>query len=219
MQLDDEDASAHYKDLPELESSPEPDMAILTGLLEKTRPTPSQESPAALRSPLPSMSPSQSKHKKPKPKSNVQKSGSTSQSQSQHAARSPPSTPSPTKPKSKRKASPIEITDSPPAKRVKTKRMPKRHETYWLLDGTVVIQIHNMQFRLHRSRLARQSGFFNRLFDDGEDAVDGHVDGYALYIVRDVLIKDMEVLLDAMDNAMCVACLALTVLSMLNNFM
>ncbi|KAL1747241.1 hypothetical protein HDZ31DRAFT_61437 [Schizophyllum fasciatum] len=40
-----------------------------------------------------------------------------------------------------------------------------RHERFWLLDGNVVLQIGQTRFRLHRSRLASQSPWFEALFE------------------------------------------------------
>ncbi|EJF57029.1 hypothetical protein DICSQDRAFT_140700 [Dichomitus squalens LYAD-421 SS1] len=40
----------------------------------------------------------------------------------------------------------------------------RRSANFWHLDGSVVVQVHNTLFRLHRSRLTQQSAFFADLF-------------------------------------------------------
>ncbi|KAI0672001.1 hypothetical protein C8Q78DRAFT_1024417 [Trametes maxima] len=40
----------------------------------------------------------------------------------------------------------------------------KRNETFWHLDGSVVVQVQNTLFRLHRSRLSQHSTYFAALF-------------------------------------------------------
>lgn len=39
----------------------------------------------------------------------------------------------------------------------------KRSENFWHLDGSVVVQVQNTLFRLHRSRLTQQSEYFAAL--------------------------------------------------------
>lgn len=90
-----------------------------------------------------------------------------------------------------------------------------RHPKYWLLDGSVVVQIGDVMFRLHRSRLVQQSTYFAQLFskglrhneDDGDSDVEqtdtfDFVDECPVYQLRNVLIEDFEELLVALDNAM-----------------
>lgn len=94
----------------------------------------------------------------------------------------------------------------------------KRHPDYWLLDGSVVIQIQTTLFRLHRSRLVQQSKYFAQLFRSGrpetsvEDPYttrDSHeidtVDNCLVYKVTGVAVADFESLLVSMDNAMYVS--------------
>ncbi len=40
----------------------------------------------------------------------------------------------------------------------------KRSANFWHLDGSVVVQVQNTLFRLHRSRLMQQSDYFSALF-------------------------------------------------------
>ena len=42
--------------------------------------------------------------------------------------------------------------------------MAKRHETYWLDDGNVILAVNDTLFRVHKSLLARHSTFFDGLF-------------------------------------------------------
>jgi hypothetical protein len=84
---------------------------------------------------------------------------------------------------------------------------PRKHDKFWHLDGNIIINIENTHFKLHRSRLAEQSQYFADLFErkDGLTGMDvEEMDGRPVYTVTDVSVKDFEVLLTAMDNAMCV---------------
>ncbi|TRM67517.1 hypothetical protein BD626DRAFT_479014 [Schizophyllum amplum] len=47
----------------------------------------------------------------------------------------------------------------------KAKPSYTKHERFWLLDGNVVIQIGDTRYKLHRSRLASQSPWFEALFE------------------------------------------------------
>jgi hypothetical protein len=81
-----------------------------------------------------------------------------------------------------------------------------RNDTYWFLDGSVVVQLGDIMFRLHRSRLANQSAYFEQLFSStsGKNGVDlfDFVDDCPVYPVHGVSVSDFEELLVAMDNAM-----------------
>ncbi|KAA1467440.1 hypothetical protein DENSPDRAFT_244712 [Dentipellis sp. KUC8613] len=56
------------------------------------------------------------------------------------------------------------------------KTRAKRHPVFWHLDGSVVIQIQDTIFKLHRSRLAKQSTYFANLFARSERGITGDAD-------------------------------------------
>ncbi|PIL27625.1 hypothetical protein GSI_10777 [Ganoderma sinense ZZ0214-1] len=91
----------------------------------------------------------------------------------------------------------------------------KRSANFWHLDGSVVVQVQNTLFRLHRSRLAQQSEFFAKLF-----AADGRskevfdpeiieerdiVDSCPVHQVKNVSVLDFERLLTALDAGIAYA--------------
>ncbi|KAJ7656661.1 hypothetical protein B0H17DRAFT_1146097 [Mycena rosella] len=97
-----------------------------------------------------------------------------------------------------------------------------KHQTFWFADGSVFIQLDVMRFRLHKSRLANTSLFFEELFHEREaswdtafteitlesgDAVQvsvavEEVVGMDLYFLDDigVSLPDFEVLIGVLDN-------------------
>ncbi|KAI5893246.1 uncharacterized protein SCHCODRAFT_02538005 [Schizophyllum commune H4-8] len=92
-----------------------------------------------------------------------------------------------------------------------------KHERFWLLDGNVQLQIGHTRFRLHRSRLASQSPWFEALFEkraggnptidlDGPDLdkiVFEDEDGMDIIYLDSAEVKadDFTALLTAMDDA------------------
>ena len=102
--------------------------------------------------------------------------------------------------------------------------MYTKHPRFWVLDGNVLLQISSTRFKLHRSRLASQSTWFEKLFerrpgrkekmkteedvdDDSADINDirtEEADGYDLYYLDStgIVVKDFETLLTAMDDCM-----------------
>lgn len=87
----------------------------------------------------------------------------------------------------------------------KGKRRFTKHETHWYLDGSVLVQIKSVQFKLHRSRLNKLSRWFEEQFErDANDEQDD--DELPIYYLDEtgITVKDFEVLLDAMDDAMYV---------------
>ncbi|KAL6302317.1 hypothetical protein BKA93DRAFT_737171 [Sparassis latifolia] len=95
-----------------------------------------------------------------------------------------------------------------------------RHEEFWHLDGSVVVLIETIAFKLHRSRLSVQSEFFKRLFSNspppqaiavdidgasGSNAEDNEVQevnvpmfsGCPLYTLTNVTVQDFVELLKA----------------------
>ncbi|KAL1727539.1 hypothetical protein EV714DRAFT_217046 [Schizophyllum commune] len=106
--------------------------------------------------------------------------------------------------------------DASPAR--KRRRLEyKKHERFWALDGNVILQLDGTSFKMHRSRLASHSPWFEALFerhagrgadlDDDAPKTDGAVveDGEdGLIIVNlnatGVLLEDFEELLTAMED-------------------
>ena len=113
--------------------------------------------------------------------------------------------------KAKRKAESLSTPSprknlEPTPKRPKSKHLyPRKHDEFYHLDGNVIIEINNStHFKLHRSRLARQSDYFADLFERKDGVVEAleMVDNHPLYTVSGVSIQDFTVLLGAMDDAM-----------------
>ncbi|KAI0767856.1 hypothetical protein C8Q74DRAFT_984974 [Fomes fomentarius] len=90
----------------------------------------------------------------------------------------------------------------------------KRSENFWHLDGSVVVQVQNTLFRLHRSRLTSQSDYFSALFradraslstsSDSAEEPDV-VDSCPLYVAKGVSVLDFERLLTALDAGIAYA--------------
>ncbi|KAI0363510.1 hypothetical protein BV20DRAFT_958139 [Pilatotrama ljubarskyi] len=91
----------------------------------------------------------------------------------------------------------------------------KRSENFWHLDGSVVLQVQNTLFRLHRSRLTQQSAYFVSLFQNrGDGSRDSPatvgverdmVDSCPVYVVKGVSVLDFERLLTALDAGIAYA--------------
>ena len=96
----------------------------------------------------------------------------------------------------------------------------KRHPSYFLFDGNVLLQLEKVRFKLHESRLALVSPLFARLFKDTRRLLGStewvrekkewkgiswseDEEGYILCDMdgTGVSLIDFEVLLDMMDNA------------------
>jgi hypothetical protein len=113
--------------------------------------------------------------------------------------------------KAKRKAESLSTPSprknkEPTPKRPKSNHLyPRKHDEFYHLDGNVIIEISNStHFKLHRSRLARESGYFADLFERKDGVVEAleMVDNHPLYTVSGVSVQDFTVLLGAMDDAM-----------------
>ncbi|RDB16374.1 hypothetical protein Hypma_002880 [Hypsizygus marmoreus] len=102
-----------------------------------------------------------------------------------------------------------------------------QHERFWAADGNALLQINTTRFKVHRSRLATNSQWFDKLFErrSGLRAIKGidesdesdedeyirkiedveieDTDGHDLYLLDStgVTVVDFEVLLSAMDDA------------------
>lgn len=91
-----------------------------------------------------------------------------------------------------------------PKKPKRPNRNPKKHPKLWLPEGSVVIEVGNIQFRLHKSRLEQHSEYFTSLFtlkQHGESKLDGTL---PLYFVHLTSASDFEALLFALEDAMYV---------------
>ncbi|KAL1747242.1 hypothetical protein HDZ31DRAFT_80603 [Schizophyllum fasciatum] len=101
------------------------------------------------------------------------------------------------------------------ATRKRAKLGYKKHERFWALDGNVQLHLDGTRFRLHRSRLASQSPWFEALFlrhagrnAEGYPATDGTVvedeeDGLIVYLnSTGVILDDMVELLTAMEDTL-----------------
>ncbi|CAL1702984.1 unnamed protein product [Somion occarium] len=71
-----------------------------------------------------------------------------------------------------------------------------KHPEYWLLDGSVVIHMQGVLFKLHRSTLVNKSVYFKRMM--AESAILD--DRIRQYDVPDVSVLDFERLLKALDS-------------------
>ncbi|KAJ7469915.1 hypothetical protein B0H11DRAFT_1731194 [Mycena galericulata] len=108
---------------------------------------------------------------------------------------------------------PPSTAETPPSKRLKTLsgtvRPAHKHNVYWALDGSIVIQIQETKFKVHQSQLAKQSQWFSDLFE-GNDKVasakhverseDGSTPMYILSLPS-LTARDFGRLLDALDRA------------------
>ncbi|KAL1685698.1 hypothetical protein GGG16DRAFT_129229 [Schizophyllum commune] len=65
----------------------------------------------------------------------------------------------------KRKTEDTDARHNARATNKKAKLAFTKHEWFWLLDGNIMVQIGDIRFRLHRSRLASQSPWFEALFE------------------------------------------------------
>ncbi|KAL1717020.1 hypothetical protein EV715DRAFT_204228 [Schizophyllum commune] len=113
----------------------------------------------------------------------------------------------------------VEAEDTPGlgATNKKAKLAYTKHERFWLLDGNIMVQIGDIRFKLHRSRLASQSPWFEALFEkraggdpkvdeDGPDLekiVFEDEDGMDIIYLDSTEVKadDFTELLTAMDDA------------------
>jgi hypothetical protein len=124
---------------------------------------------------------------------------------------------------SKRKIDTVTLNESAVKRQKNTHSTYKKHPGFWISDGNVLLQLGNVRFKLHRSRLAAHSGFFEKLFEvgagknqvdvEGADAYPGlanvkveKADELLLYHLQlaTVSLVDFQTLLHAMDNGMYV---------------
>ncbi|KAI0322560.1 hypothetical protein OF83DRAFT_649106 [Amylostereum chailletii] len=204
-----------------IDSSPEPGQPNLDELLRSTQPPPvcgyriiTVCVTHCAPQPPPSQTPNATAPKKVKPTPRRVVVGS-SQASSQSHLNLP----------GKRKATTPISDDLPSAHSqplLKRPRLQKtharRHPVFWNLDGSVVIQTGDVMFKLHRSRLVKQSNFFAALFDrkgkqvakgdgsqielDETEMVEPEMldDGCPLYRVSRVSSEDFEQLLTVLDD-------------------
>lgn len=80
-----------------------------------------------------------------------------------------------------------------------------KHPSHWYLDGNVVIQIDNVRYKLHRSKLVQLSDWFRDYFEAGTRShqIFDPDEGEVIVISHDnVRAKDFNTFLDALDEAM-----------------
>lgn len=95
---------------------------------------------------------------------------------------------------------------APPPKRSRLAVFhPTKNERFWHLDGNIIVNIDNIHFKLHRSRLAQVSEYFAELFDRKDGLVGAgleEIDGRPVYTITGVSAEDFEIMLGALDDAM-----------------
>jgi hypothetical protein len=91
----------------------------------------------------------------------------------------------------------------PMPKRVKPTSTPKKHASFWYPDGNVIIQVEEVQFKLHRSTLSRHLAYFTDLFQNKTEPLET-VDGLTLYRIENSNVEDFETILKAIDCGMYV---------------
>ncbi|KAL6298902.1 hypothetical protein BKA93DRAFT_32127 [Sparassis latifolia] len=92
-----------------------------------------------------------------------------------------------------------------------------RHGVYWYTSGSVILRVSNTLFKLSKMRLASQSQYFAKLFEQ-ENAHGGSssqgseevftrevVDGCPVYEVLNLSVLDMERLLGALDDGLALS--------------
>jgi hypothetical protein len=86
----------------------------------------------------------------------------------------------------------------------------QKHIQFWYLDGNIIVQIENIQYKLHRSIVSQHSTFFAGLCQSNGNEYEGvkveELDGLAVYDITGKGVKavDFDVLLTFLGNAMCV---------------
>ncbi|TRM66359.1 hypothetical protein BD626DRAFT_487571 [Schizophyllum amplum] len=87
----------------------------------------------------------------------------------------------------------------------KRARAAVKHEDFWALDGSVILQVENVQFKLHRSSLAKQSAWMAVLFEESPDSED--IGGVPIYCLDRTGLRagDLEILLRTWENAILYA--------------
>ncbi|VDB84700.1 unnamed protein product [Peniophora sp. CBMAI 1063] len=99
----------------------------------------------------------------------------------------------------------------PPRSESPGERGPKRHPKYFYEDGSVVVQVEQTLFRLHKTLLSVQSTFFRELFADAQHhATEFAIDNGAslpLYVlsVDGLHVADFERLLEIMENPLLIS--------------
>jgi len=97
----------------------------------------------------------------------------------------------------KRRVGDVDSVGEPTKRHKPTVNEPRKHARCWDEHGNVVLQIEATLFRLHGPMLARQSNFFEELFRCKAEVVEG----IPLHFVSSTNVKDFEVLLFVLENA------------------
>ncbi|KAL1742700.1 hypothetical protein HDZ31DRAFT_42663 [Schizophyllum fasciatum] len=92
-------------------------------------------------------------------------------------------------------------TDSPSDETLSCTASPERHEKHWYDDGSVVLQVEDVLFRVHRSILAKYSPIFKDAFAMPQPAGEEEVDGCLVVHLRGDCRRGWSELLDAIYDA------------------
>ena len=105
----------------------------------------------------------------------------------------------------------LDLDEVRPTKRSRLEEplnVPRKHDRFWILDGNTVLEVGGVLFKLHRSRLVDQSGFFAGLLDEQDVFMDESViieteENGVVYHLLNTTPKDFEALLQLDTNPMC----------------
>ena len=96
----------------------------------------------------------------------------------------------------KRKRRVTEISPVKPPKALRSE--PQKSEGHWYLDGSVILVVESVKFRLHRSVLSKHSSYFHQIFLNEQDLSDGPSE-YRI-IEPNVHASNFSRLLDVMED-------------------
>jgi hypothetical protein len=99
----------------------------------------------------------------------------------------------------------LRINSDSRSKRIKTEvEQPyKKHAVHWAPDGSVLVQIKDVRFKLHRSRLVKHSGWFRDFLEREDPSAGLDMEGDGRVILLDdvyVTISDFDALLNALED-------------------
>jgi hypothetical protein len=105
----------------------------------------------------------------------------------------------------------LDLDEVRPTKRSRLEEplnVPRKHDQFWILDGNTILEVGGVLFKLHRSRLVDQSGFFAGLLDEQDVFMDESVvieteENGVVYHLLNTTPKDLEALLQLDTNPMC----------------
>ncbi|KAJ7125132.1 hypothetical protein C8R44DRAFT_874968 [Mycena epipterygia] len=91
-------------------------------------------------------------------------------------------------------------TSSPPAKRQRSDSTSITHSATWYKDGSVVLQAHDTQFRVHWSIISQHSSFFRNMQGLPQPPDQPSVEGCPIVELFDDSVVDVDHLLKALYN-------------------